>query len=580
MKGQVKVENEDFTKMLKDADYQKVSELEKTFKFKKNIPKEPRFGNCSIIQDPRTNQLVVVKERRANDKKEAARLILEARKLKSQKHPNLLNMMDYSVTKHSELCSSFFIIKYFYEYPKSDLDRESKNRNVNNQDFTHNELTHILYQQIHANHYLESQGTHHGDIRPINIAYDKNNFTSKLINDNEFEPNSRVTKDRQRNRLQDGYPIYQSPEMFKNLMKKNLNFQVDNSKEDVYATGLSLLEVANGRSVQNIYDKKKGEVDQVALESHLQEFRNKHGNQNTLLCTTLESMMAPNEADRPNFSDIKANIPDYEGIKPFLAEDSMIQNNRNVPNLYNQNTKPQTKVHSTPDSFPMYTNDSTHNTIRTEPTEYKETTYDTIDFPNQKKKTIVNSNAEYLPQIENNQFQKQTPQTTYQHVQEVHTNPTPFYQNTNVYNVNSQPENYVIKHEYRRGVEVSEPVVIRENRPSYLPYQNDHVVRQSNPIQYNEVKTNYVAPQYNEVRTNYVAPQYNEVRTSYVAPQYNEVRTNYVAPQTEVIRTSYVHQDEYVYQQNQPARVQYSPSQEHVGELKLVKTYEDSKFAR
>lgn len=37
--------------------------------------------------------------------------------------------------------------------------------------------------------------------------------------------------------------------MFSNLKKKNLNFERDSSKEDVYALALTILEAGNGRSI-------------------------------------------------------------------------------------------------------------------------------------------------------------------------------------------------------------------------------------------------------------------------------------------------------------------------------------------
>ncbi len=58
----------------------------------------------------------------------------------------------------------------------------------------------------------------------------------------------------QKNRLLAGHALYQSPKMYSNLKKKNLNFERNGAKEDIYALGLSLLEAGNGKSVQNIYD--------------------------------------------------------------------------------------------------------------------------------------------------------------------------------------------------------------------------------------------------------------------------------------------------------------------------------------
>ncbi len=49
--------------------------------------------------------------------------------------------------------------------------------------------------------------------------------------------------------------------MYNELKKGNLNFTFDPYKEDVFATGLTLLEAGNNRSVQNIYDSSTGQVD-------------------------------------------------------------------------------------------------------------------------------------------------------------------------------------------------------------------------------------------------------------------------------------------------------------------------------
>jgi len=85
-------------------------------------------------------------EKKVNSKKEAAREIMSCRKRLENKHPNLLNMKDYSVKKESSLCSSFWVIKQFFEYPQNDLNREFMFREKNGQDFSSPELTHILYQ--------------------------------------------------------------------------------------------------------------------------------------------------------------------------------------------------------------------------------------------------------------------------------------------------------------------------------------------------------------------------------------------------------------------------------------------------
>ena len=72
-----------------------------------------------------------------------------------------MNLKDYSIEKVSRICSSFYLIKFYYEYPKTDLLEFSKVDRLNDK-----ELTHILYQQILANEVLERKLLFHGDIRP------------------------------------------------------------------------------------------------------------------------------------------------------------------------------------------------------------------------------------------------------------------------------------------------------------------------------------------------------------------------------------------------------------------------------
>jgi len=314
---------------LKDADFARVSELEKSFKFFKKI-NDPRFGDISIIQNPQTRQFIALKEKKINDRKEAGQNILYARKRVSLKHPNLLNLLDYSVTKHSELCSSFYILKLFFEYPKTDLRKDVQERERIGESFSDIELTHLLYQQINANSFLASKDISHGDIQPLHIGYDRDTYTSKLIE--RFEDVVNVpnrTKQIQKNRLISGQPLYMSPQMYQNLKKGNLNFDVDHSKEDAFALGLTILETGNSRSIQNIYDAKTGSVNKEVLDSHNNQFANRYGGPNSLLPKSVASLTAYNENERLNFRELEARLPDYEKVKNSLS--SGIRNVQGAP---------------------------------------------------------------------------------------------------------------------------------------------------------------------------------------------------------------------------------------------------------
>lgn len=307
--------------LLKDADYQKVSAFEKNYKQIKAL-NDPRFGEISILQNPQTRQAIAVREKKVTDKAEAGRLILAARSKVALVNPNLVNLLDYSVIKQSELCSSFYIIKYFFEYPKSDLRKQIQDREKTGHGFNGNELTHLLYQQIQAQSYLQSQGLAHGDVQPLYIGYDADKQESKLIDKSDGLNNDASIVQTQKNRLISGQPIYQSPTMYSNLKKGNLKFQFDKNKEDAFALGLVILEAGNDKSVQNIYDGKSGNVDQAALNKHLDEFNRKFGTQNALLTSHVSSLANANEATRPSPAQVQSTLPPYDEVKKYLVSGS------------------------------------------------------------------------------------------------------------------------------------------------------------------------------------------------------------------------------------------------------------------
>lgn len=66
-----------------------------------------------------------------------------------------------------------------------------------------------------------------------------------------------------------------------------MNFSYDPNKEDVYALGLILLSLGNGRSIQNIYNHVTGEVDSQKLNQHINEFKKNYQDENGLLVNTV-----------------------------------------------------------------------------------------------------------------------------------------------------------------------------------------------------------------------------------------------------------------------------------------------------
>ena len=89
----------------------------------------------------------------------------------------------------------------------------------------------------------------HGDVQPINITWDRNTKTSKLIDKSTDQMDPRGAMQIQKNRFVSGHKLYQSPTLYSKLKKGNLKADHNRSKEDTFALGLSLLEAGNGKSV-------------------------------------------------------------------------------------------------------------------------------------------------------------------------------------------------------------------------------------------------------------------------------------------------------------------------------------------
>ncbi len=575
MKGQMKSALMEMS--LKETDYERKSEFEKDFKFNRKL-KDPRFGEVSLIQNPKTRQFLAVKEKRINDKKEAGKAIVNARKRLTNKHPNILSLLDYSVTKQSELCSSFYVLKLFYEFPRSDLHRENQERSKKGEGFSDAELTHILYQQIAANNYLQSKDQHHGDIQPLNVAYDKTTMGSQLIDMSEDATSLNQSKQVQKNRVVAGHPLYQSPVTYSNLKKGNLNYTVDPNKEDVYALGLSLLEVGNGKSIQNIYNANTKEVDQQALKNHVDEFKRRHGTENTLLTTTVETMVHPDEAQRPNFRDLENKLPPYATVQQFLKDR---QENKVHGALVNQQTVPVQphpapvpqqpvvyaqdddwnfgttgnfnyvtphQVNSTPDYIPLVDIPSNFGSQRQHHVE----TYENFGFQNSNQHK-VQSNVEAFPMVAPVSERK---------VVLLNESNNNDYKNVNYYsesNLNTTQPSY--NQSYNNVQTITyEPVIRRsyvvQDQSMSLPSQQQVVNTsyQNNNVSYTNMDTSYNYSVTSQPRVEYVTmePEYRReyitadrkvetltqtVPQSYVKKDYVEVQNNYVAPTTTYTQT-------------------------------------------
>ena len=298
-------------------DFQKNSSYEQNYKVFKKF-NDPRFGDIIVLQNPKTRDIVFAKEKRVNEKPELKKQIQITRKRINMNCPYILTLLDYSVSKHSELCSSFFILKRFYEYPKNDLKKEFSERQKIVRKFTSVEMTHFFYQQLIAQQYYHSNDLIHGDLQPLFIMFEASKFESKLIDPSLENVNWIKMVQIQKDKLISSSPLYQSPIMYSNLKRGNLKFTFDPKKEEAFALGLILLEAGLGHSIQSIYNSETEILDQTKLQKLIHEFENIFAVENTLVASAVSGLLTYSEKDRPTAITIESNIPKYQEVIDYF----------------------------------------------------------------------------------------------------------------------------------------------------------------------------------------------------------------------------------------------------------------------
>lgn len=278
---------------LSAAELDRKSPLEKFSQVRKL--NDPRFGEVQILQNPQGKEFIAAQELKFTDEKSVSAAVIAARKRLAVKHPNLVNLVDYSVLKQSELCSTFYILRLFYEYPKTDLRKEGTDREKRGDKFSAEELVGFFKQQTEVLDYLHSQDMFHGDIQPLLIGFNKDSGQTKLIDRPELNTVDKL-RTAQKNRFVSGLPLYVSPATYSSLAKGQANYPVDPIKEDSYGLGLSILELANQRSVQDVYDKTTKSINKDAFNSHIDEFHKSYASNPQLV----ESVIGLTNLDEQN----------------------------------------------------------------------------------------------------------------------------------------------------------------------------------------------------------------------------------------------------------------------------------------
>ena len=261
---------------------------------------DKRFGDISIYKNDRSKTKVMMKEKSSGDQKTFTRDTIMARTRMELQHDNLHKMLGWSTQKKSELCSTHYYVRMFFDFPESDLRNEVAERKRKGQSVSDAELSLATSNALHGLDYLHNMRLAHGDIRPQLISAERlggDAIVTNRILDRLADP-SQIER-AQVNNLMNNRELFMSPQLYKRINtkgKKKPGF--DRQKNDLFALGMSVISAGTASSVKDCY-KRGGKFDAQRLRYHLDRFRTRH-QQNYSLCNVVTSLVEIDEDRRPD----------------------------------------------------------------------------------------------------------------------------------------------------------------------------------------------------------------------------------------------------------------------------------------
>ena len=274
--------------------------------------RDERFGDFAILQNGKTDQVLMVKERVLNSEKDARLEIAQYKLREELDHRNIQKYYGFSSKTETGFCSKFFKVNGYYEFPDTDLKKLIQDRKKSGTSFTSEELTLMAYHVLHGLKYLHfDKNRSFVDLRPENISFSRKGRENKLL-DRLKEPAADALSANKTHQFANR-PYYCSPAVWEALKKKFPSVKHDESKSDCWSLGMCILEAATLDNIQDIYHQD-GSMNYQKLGSHLDNMEHKYGEENNLLCELTNSLLTIKEEDRMDSKTYLDQLQPYDVI--------------------------------------------------------------------------------------------------------------------------------------------------------------------------------------------------------------------------------------------------------------------------
>lgn len=252
---------------------------------------DPRFGEIVVLKNKSALELIFSKEKWVSTKSEAEQDIEALKTRLALNYPQIQKFLGHSSAVAKQLCATNYLSCAYYQFPKSDLNKEIADRVKLGEEFSSFDLYYVAEQILKGLAFLHSKGICHGDVRPIHIGYDKEAKEVRLL-DRLNDPS--WLEKVQQNNLFYKKELFLSPELYQKLQGGNKQNKYSAFKNDTYALGLCLISAGNKLGIQNIYEEL-GVVNQSKLDEHILNFDNKYRSVDQVLCDLVRNLLHPNE---------------------------------------------------------------------------------------------------------------------------------------------------------------------------------------------------------------------------------------------------------------------------------------------
>ena len=294
----------------KTFDMDRVSTIEKTHEFLRRQENDV-YGPFSLYKHHATDELVIMKEKTTNSKVELAHEMASVERRYNFRHPNLLEMIDWSVKKQSQLCATFYKIRTFFKFHATNLNHLINQRKREGKMLDDTEIMQLTYDGVDALGYLQSQNTNHGYLRPELIAVESNGqfiICDKLLEGTSDD--AHLYSYRTKNN------VYCSPIIWDQVVNDRRQHH-NGYKDDAFSFGLILLQAANMTRPSDIY-QRGGTINDKNLRRHISQASARYSNV-PLFGQILEKLLAVGEVDRWDFLILMSSMPTRQQIQFYFT---------------------------------------------------------------------------------------------------------------------------------------------------------------------------------------------------------------------------------------------------------------------